>query len=161
MSVKIRKMTDAEFKDFYQWSVEHHVTELMEERGLSREAAREESVKELAEMLPDGLNTKHHHLMTIVAEGGNAGFLWTIHEETEGRKQSFLCDFAVWEQNRRKGYGSAALCLAEKVAAEAGCVESVLFVRDDNSPARALYEKCGYRVLRPKGYGKYMIKQLI
>ena len=160
MSVRIRRMTDAEFECFYQWSVEHHIAELMEELGLSRDAAREETVKEVAGMLPDGLATKHHHLMAIEAENENAGFIWTIREETEGRKQSFLCDFAIWEPKRRKGYGSAALCLAEKAAAEAGCVESVLFVRDDNSAARALYENCGYQILRQERYGKYMVKQL-
>ena len=160
MSVKIRRMTKEEFEVFYKWSVEHHAKELMEELQMSQEEAIKETIIEVAGMLPDGLNTAHNNFMTIVAEGENAGFIWTVHEEFEGRKQSFLCDFAVWESKRRKGYGEEALRLAEKNAADAGSQESVLFVRDDNDAARALYEKCGYHILRKAGYGKFMVKQL-
>ena len=162
MSATIRKMTKEEFEDFYAWSVEHHAKELIEELHMSQDEAIKQTIAEVAKMLPDGLNTKHNYLMTIVEEYSKetAGFIWTIHEETEGRKQSFICDFAIWESRRRKGYGAAALRLVENQAAEAGCVESVLFVKDDNTAAKALYRKCGYQVLRQHGYGKYMIKQL-
>lgn len=162
MSIKIRKMTNEEYVCFYRWSVEHHATELVEELHISRDEAVAESENEVAQMLPEGLNTQHNYFMAIVEEdnGENIGFAWTLHEVTEGRKQSFICDFAVWESKRRKGYGAAALRLVENQAAEAGCAESVLFVKDDNAAAEALYEKCGYQVLRQHGYGKYMIKQL-
>lgn len=162
MPVKIRSMTDSEFVIFRQWSVENHAKELMEECGISEEVAMKKAAEEVAGMLPEGLRTEHHFLMTIV--GGeseeSAGFLWTIHEETAGRKQSFLCDFAVWEPKRRMGYGTAALNLMERNAAELDCRESVLFVADHNTAARALYEKCGYRILRQAGCGKYLIKEL-
>jgi len=81
-------------------------------------------------------------------------------EETAGKKQSFVCDFVLWESKRRKGYATETLRLAERNAVEAGCQESVLFVAESNDAARALYEKCGYQILRQAGYGKYMIKQL-
>ncbi|MBR5564651.1 MAG: GNAT family N-acetyltransferase [Roseburia sp.] len=114
-------------------------------------------------MLPNGLNTEHNYLMTIVEEDSeeSAGFIWTIHEETEGKKQSFVCDFAIWESKRRRGYATETLRLVEKNAVEAGCEESMLFVADSNDVARALYEKCGYQILRQAGCGKYMIKQLL
>ena len=113
-------------------------------------------------MLPHGLNTVEHYLMTIVEEDTreNLGFIWTLREETERGKQSFLCDFAIWEARRRKGYGTAALALAEKQAGTAGCRESVLFVAEGNTGAMALYQKAGYRILRQEAYGYYMIKQL-
>ncbi len=161
MSVKIRRMTKNEFEIVYQWSVEHHAKELMEELHMSEEEAIKETIAEVAEMLPDGFNTEHNNLLMIVAENENVGFIWTLHEETEGRKQSFICDFAIWESKRRKGYGVAALYLAEKNAVEAGCHESVLYVGDDNDAARALYQKCGYEVLRQEGWGKFMVKQLL
>ena len=161
MTVEIRKMTSEEFEAFYRWSFEHHAAELMEELQLSQAEAAREAGAELAEMLPDGIHTGNNHFMTIAAEGENAGFLWTIYEETDGRRQCFLCDFAVWEPQRRKGTGEKALYLAERVAAADGRQEIVLFVRDENAAARALYEKCGYRILRQEGYGKYMIKHLV
>lgn len=162
MFVKLRRMTNEEFESFYGWSIEHQAKELMEELHISQEEAISETIKEVAEMLPDGIDTPHNHFMTIVDSDSdeNIGFVWTLHEVTEGRKQSFICDFAIWESKRRKRYASAALRLAENQAAEAGCVESVLFVKDNNTAATALYRKCGYQVLRQHRYGKYMIKQL-
>ena len=163
MSVTIRAMTSDEFRYFYQWSIDQQAKELAKERHISYEAALRTAAKEVDEMLPDGLHTKHNYLMTITEapRGESAGFLWTLHEYTAGKKQIFLCDFAIWESQRRRGYGAAALQLMEKQAINAGCQESVLFVSDDNTAARALYEKCGYRVLRQSGHGKYMMKQLV
>lgn len=163
MSVTIRAMTSDEFRYFYQWSIDQQAKELAKERHISYEAALQTAAKEVDEMLPEGLQTKENFLMTITeaSRGESAGFLWTLHEYTAGKKQSFLCDFAIWESQRRRGYGAAALQLMEKQAINAGCQESVLFVSDDNTAARALYEKCGYRVLRQSGHGKYMMKQLV
>ena len=155
-------MTPDEFRHFYQWSTAQQAAELIEEHHISYEAALQAATKEVDEMLPDGLHTKHNYLMTITEapRGESAGFLWTIHEYTAGKKQSFLCDFAIWESKRRRGYGAAALQLMEKQAIDAGCQESVLFVSDDNAATKALYEKCGYQVLRQSGCGKYMMKPL-
>ena len=163
MSVKIRPMTMCEFESFQQWSVEDHARDLMEELQISRAAAIQKARAEIAGMLPDGLHTEQNHLMTVMEAdtGEAAGFIWTLHEVTAGRKQSFLCDFAIWEPKRRRGYGAAALLLAERYAAEAGCLESVLYVSEDNAAARALYQKCGYRFLRQAGSGAYMVKQLL
>ena len=160
MSIAIRNMSQQAYEAFYRWSVEQHTAELMEQKGISREEAIKEASKELSGMLPDGLQTERNYLMSIVSGEKSIGYIWTLHEETEGKKQSFLCDFAIWEEYRRKGYGAQALRLMEEDAAQAGCVESVLFVADRNAEARMLYEKCGYRVLRQAGYGKYMIKEL-
>jgi len=161
MTIKIRKMTNREFEFFYSWSVEQHVKELTEGLHKSEKDAIKETLSEVSVMLPDGLDTDHNELMTVTADGENVGFIWTVYDEFEGRKQSFVCDFAIWEPKRRKGYGSSALSLAEKNAARAGCSEIVLFVRDTNPAARAFYEKCGYKVLRQEGDGKYMVKRLI
>ena len=162
MVVKIRSMVSDEFETVQRWSIKHHAAELMEELHMSEEEAIAEATLEFTQLLPDGIHTKHNHLMTIVeaASDETVGFIWTLHEEFQGRKQSFICDFAIWESKRRRGYAAAALYLAEKNAAEAGCQESVLFVRDDNTAARALYEKSGYIVLRQKDSGKFMKKQI-
>ena len=162
MTVTIRPMTTDEFETFYQWSLQQQAKELAEELHISEETALQDATEELTQMLPDGLLTPHNYLMTIAEADSDesAGFIWTLHEEFEGRKQSFLCDFAFWESKRRKGYATAALHLTESLAAQMGCQESVLFVSDDNEAAKALYQKSGYHVLRQKDYGKFMIKTI-
>jgi len=162
MSIRIRKMKKEEFDFFFHWSAEQNVRELMAERCLSREAAVKETEEELAKMLPMGLETPDHCLMTVEKEDTqeNLGAIWTIFEESEGKKQSFVCDFVIWEPYRRRGFAEEALRLAEEKAVEAGCRESVLFVADCNAAANALYQKSGYQLLRQADYGKYMVKQL-
>lgn len=162
MAVIIRTMTQSEFDAVCDWSVKHHAKELVKEIDISEEEAVSETIQELKYMLPDGLDTPDHYLMTIIEEssGEAVGFIWTLHEEFQERQQSFVCDFAIWEPYRRKGYATRVLALVEKAAAEAGCEESVLFVRDTNIAARALYKKCGYADFREKDYGNFMKKQI-
>ena len=162
MAVRIRPMTTEEFETFRQWSVAQQARELMEERRICHEDAIREATAEFTQMLPQGLDTDRNFLMTVTETDRNksVGFVWTLQEKTHGQQQSFLCDFAIWEPVRRKGYATAALHLVEAQAMDAGCQESVLFVSDRNEAAKALYRKCGYRVLRSSGHGAYMIKQL-
>ncbi|MBR5128342.1 MAG: hypothetical protein IKU69_07920, partial [Roseburia sp.] len=63
MSVKIRKMTNKEFENFCQWSVEDHAKELMEECRMSQAEAIMKAKEEVTQMLPNGLNTEHNYLM--------------------------------------------------------------------------------------------------
>ena len=160
MSVILRNMTAAEFAAFCDYSIQDRARELMQAGAFPHEQAMAEAQKEIAGLLPDGLHTERHQLMTIEEERTPVGFLWTLHEETNGQKQSFLCDFVIHAAYRRKGYATAALHAMEQAAAQAGCQESVLFVADANDAANALYEKCGYRFLRQLDDGKYMIKPL-
>ena len=159
MPVTIREMTDEEYAYFFRWSIQSQAKDLMEEGSCAREEALVIAETELTGILQ---GPEHQRLMTVTetASGENIGFIWMLHEQTDGRQQCFLCDFAIWEPYRRKGFGSAALALAEKDASEAGCREVVLFVVSTNAAAKALYEKSGYRQLRPKDTGMYMVKPL-
>lgn len=162
MPVKLRKMTREEFDGFYQWSIENSVKLNMERSGMSRKDAVEATEKEISEMLPDGMYTDNNHFMMIEeADGGDdVGYIWTLHEETDGKRQSFLCDFVIFEEKRRMGFATEALDAMEKQAIGADCEESVLFVEAYNHAAEALYEKCGYESFRHSDDGKYMKKQL-
>ena len=160
MTVRIRRMTGQEYEVFYRWSVEHQAQELVEEMKMSENRAMAEAEKEIEEMLPQGKDSENSQLMTIMADDENVGFIWFLYEETEGKRQCFLCDLAIWEKYRQKGFGQIAVHLMEEKAGKDGLQECVLFVRNDNQEAVKLYEKCGYHVLREHGYGRYMNKTL-
>lgn len=53
-------------------------------------------------------------------------------------------DLAVLPQFRGKGVGRALLRAAEDRARREGCCKLTLEVRDDNAPARALYQRFGF-----------------
>ena len=162
MAVTIRPMTAQEFEYFYQWSAEQYSTELAAESPITPAGAVKKAMAELSGMLPDGLHTANHQLMTVeeTLRREAVGFIWTVYEVKDGRKQCFICDFAIWEPYRRNGYATAALHLTEEQAVWADCSETVLFVADRNATAKALYQKCGYRLLRQSGRGAYLIKQI-
>ncbi len=162
MSVHMRKMTNAEFDIFCEWSVSSQTKDYMKIHGLSFESARHQAMEEIQNMLPDRLNTPEHNLMTIELSDTKevAGFIWTLQEEFNGKKQTFLCDFVILESYRRKGYATDALAIMHRYAMEAGCQEVVLFVSDHNIAAQNLYVKCGYQFLRKCDHGQYMVKSL-
>ena len=111
MPIQIRKMTDEEYDSFYRWSVDSYAKELMEDGKQSPEEAFKTAQEEAFQMLSSARETEHHHLMSIeeTIKKETVGFVWTLHEETDGKKQSFLCDFVILEPKRRQGYAMAAL----------------------------------------------------
>lgn len=162
MKIKLRKMVLQEYNDFYNYSSNNNINELMKEKDISFEEAVYQTEIELKEMLPDGLDTKNNSLMIIEeSHSRNVGFIWYLYEMTDGIQQVFLCDFIIKEKERRKGYAMAALNEMEKNAIACGCKESVLFVRKGNMPAHELYAKCGYVFLRNMDDGMFMKKKLL
>lgn len=160
MSVTLSPMTKEYYKDFYRTSLEHHALELSREGNITPEAAACTAEQELDEMLPMGMDTPGHYLMTVCSNGVPAGYLWFLTEESDGMHQAFLCDFRIEEACRRRGTGKAAMAEFQKAAAALGCAECTLFVEGCNSPARALYEKCGYGIVKEHNYGFYLKKIL-
>lgn len=162
MEIELRKMTAAEYAEFYEWSFNNHVKELVRDTNISTEEAIKQTVTEVQDMLPDGIDTEDNYLMTIVdsLNKKSIGFIWYLYEKTDGIQQSFLCDFFINEPERLNGYASKALTSMEHNASGYGCQESFLFVAKENEAARNLYAKCGYSFLRELDEGMYLKKKL-
>lgn len=162
MEIALRTMTEEEFSVFRRWSLQNQCAELMEEEHLSPEEAGKEAEAELAQMLPEGLATENQFLKVILrAEDSEpVGWIWTLREQADGILQSFLCDFVIFPFFRRRGYGMLSLLAMEAEARAAGCRESVLFVKNSNRAASALYDRGGYALLRPHSYGSFRKKAL-
>ena len=162
MSVVLRKMTREEFEVFYREGIEQLTQELIEEFHFAYQDANKQAIKEFTDILPHGLQTENNFPMAIVEEnsGDTVGLICVIHKGENDNKMSYIYSLSICEEKRRKGYASTALNLSEKKAAEAGCLVSVLFVKDSNNGARALYRKCGYQDYKQDGYGRYMLKEL-
>lgn len=63
----------------------------------------------------------------------------------QGRPLLNVHDLAVRPGSRGQGVGRALLAAAEQHAREHGCCKLTLEVQDDNTPARGLYERFGFR----------------
>lgn len=162
MEVQLREMSTDEFKIFFENSVFDYANDLVKSSNIMMDEARIQAQKEFKEMLPNGLETKDNVLRIIVdvAEQKVVGIIWYLFEMTDDIKQVFLSDFIIKEEERRKGYASAALIEMERDAQRNGCTESVIYVWKHNLSGINLYTKCGYVAFRELDDGMYLKKRI-
>ena len=160
--VEFKTMSEAEYSKFSEYSVAEYANDLMNGENLDPETALKKAGSEFNEMLADGLCTEEHFVMTIhdARNGKEVGWIWYCYEIEQDEKQAFLCDFLIFEPDRRKGYASAALAEMERRAKADGCAATALFVWNHNAPGGALYGKCGYTPEEEEDGGVRMIKRL-
>ena len=160
--IEFSKMTGEEYLKFREFSVSEYAKDLMNGEDLDHETALKNAGEEFSGMLSDGPDTEDHFVMTIrdSQSGKEVGWIWYCYETDADVKQVFLCDFLIYENERRKGYASAALAEMERRAKADGCGTAALFVWDHNGPGAALYRKCGYMPEEQKDGGVRMKKLL-
>ena len=106
----------------------------------------EEEIRASVERIMDG--TDGEFLLGAAEDAGPATgvaqirFRWSVWKTAD---DCWLEDLFVREAARRSGLGRALVeaCLAR--ARERGCRRIELDVNEENAPARALYEACGFR----------------
>lgn len=76
------------------------------------------------------------HSVYLISDNGYGG-IWCIYETAE------LIRIAA--RKPRRGIGAAIMAALIKAAAERGCERMMLEVRKSNLPARALYERFGFK----------------
>ncbi len=90
-------------------------------------------------------------LFVAEVDGQVVGFVSVLGDcrcddpEEDPTPYAFVDDLAVLSDHRGRGYGSALLRHAEEYAARCGRAALRLRVKPRNNPARALYEREGYR----------------
>lgn len=160
--VRLREMTEKEFETYVIYSYDYHVTELQKEKEITREDALREIEDGLNRMLPNKQKTLDNYLMVIERKENSAiiGYIWYIYDHRREDTYLFLCDFFIFQEDRRNGYGEETLYEMDEVARQLSCKKCVLFVKNDNMGARKLYEKCGYISRNERENGRYMDKEL-
>ncbi len=116
MEVQLREMSKEEYKIFCEHSMFDYANDVVKSSNIAMDEALIQAQAEFAETLPDGLDTKDNVLRIIIdaAEGKAVGVIWYLFEMTDGVRQVFLSDFIIKEEERRKGYASAALTEMER-----------------------------------------------
>lgn len=162
MEVQLREMSMEEFKIFSENSIFDYANDLVKSSGITMDEALIQAQREFEEMLPNGLETKDNILRVIVdvCEQKAVGIIWYLLEWTDNVKQVFVNDFVINDEERRRGYASAALTEMEQDAWRNECVESIIYVWKHNLPGFNLYTKCGHVTFRELDDGMYMKKGL-
>lgn len=139
--LELRPMTPEEFDVYMAASSEAYIHELAA-AGMSEESAREQGEQQLAELVPNGLESPGQTFFTAWVGETAVGILWLSTE----RSAAFVYDIAVHESQRRRGYGEAIMNAGARWCRDRGHPALGLNVFAHNPGARALYDKLGYVV---------------
>jgi ribosomal protein S18 acetylase RimI-like enzyme len=152
--VTLRPMTAEEFLIYLPWAKAEYADEVMQNTGISAEAAACHSEDSFRDLVPEGVNTPGHQLLvaTDPDTGERVGLLWLTTQRPRGTPAMWIYDIYVEEPLRGKGYGRRLLELAEEEARRAGLDRMELNVARDNEGARALYESMGYAEMSRQMY---------
>ena len=143
MGARLRPLREDEFEVWRRRSREGYAQEMVENGGFPEAEAREKAHADFAKLLGDGLRTPGHAVFALEDDtsGDHVGTLWLA----ERRHALAVYDVYVEEGLRGRGYGRAAMLLAEEEARRRGLGRVDLNVFARNAVARSLYRSLGYR----------------
>ena len=141
-SADVRPMTTAEYDAWVPAAIADYAAQHVAAGSRPAETSLELAHTEFAELLPEGLQTDHHHLLVAESAGERVGILW-LRIPSSG-DAAFVFDVEVETQQRGKGYGRAIMLAAESYARDRGATALRLHVFGTNTVARSLYESLGY-----------------
>ncbi len=140
-------MPEGRLEEWLTLALEHYV-ESREQAGDSHQQARARAERSMATYFPDGHPLEGHFVYDVEADGRPVGALWIgPHPQVPDGKSWWVYDIAIDEEHRRKGYGRAAMLLAEDEVRKLGGTNLGLNVFGFNSEARRLYESLGFETV--------------
>jgi ribosomal protein S18 acetylase RimI-like enzyme len=133
-----------EFDAWRATMVEAYAGDLAANGGLTPVQAQRKAESDTASLLPDGVLTPGHEILWLRDGATRVGRLWVAERTSHGAPILFVYEVAVDPQHRGRGYGRAAMLLAEEIARRHGLEEIGLNVFGGNAVARGLYRSLGY-----------------
>jgi len=142
---RLRPMTPAEFTHWRAQSIPTYAADKVRSGRWKAAESLAEAEKELAQLLPEGLQTAGHTHFTIEDQAGRSvGALWVARAERAAGPIGYIYDLVVWPEHRKKGHARRAMQALEHEAVGLGFRGLALHVFGHNRPARALYRELGY-----------------
>lgn len=144
--IRTEPMTPERFAAFFEESVARYAEENIRTGRWDASNGLAQSRAEHERLLPQGLETPHEYLRSIVeaASGERVGDLWYSHRSEGGPKQVWIFWIGIDPAHRRRGYAGEALRSVEVEARRLGSTRVGLHVFAFNTGARSLYEQLGY-----------------
>jgi ribosomal protein S18 acetylase RimI-like enzyme len=143
-TVCLRPITAGEFPAFVAVSKDGYAEDIEVHGGQTREAAQQKAEADFPAVLPLGLATPGHFIFVVEANGAPVGRLWLAERQLGGRRVLYVYDISIDPDQQGRGYGRAAMRLAEDEARARGIDRIELNVFGGNDVARGLYRSMGY-----------------
>jgi ribosomal protein S18 acetylase RimI-like enzyme len=148
MDITLRPATEEEFAGWRDRQMADYAAEIAASGSLPPEAAREKAERDTARTLSAGVNTPGQWIFRLLAGEKPVGWLWLGVAPPGGDPaMAWVYQVEVDEPMRGRGYGRAAMRLAEQEARSRGMTSVGLNVHGSNKTALSLYESLGYEVM--------------
>jgi ribosomal protein S18 acetylase RimI-like enzyme len=148
VDIRLRPLRDDEFQDFLEALRVEYVRSMVEEAGMTEEAAEDKASADQAILFPGGAQQPHHRIYVLedVGTGERAGHLFWAERQPPGSlgTRAYLYELLIDEPFRRRGLGRRALELLEAEARAEGLPGIDLNVWGGNDAARGLYRAAGF-----------------
>ena len=142
----LRPMTASEYADWVEQSITGYAADKVASGQWTPEESLELTRKEIADLLPLGLETPGNHLFAVVDSQGDAvGMLWFAVKKKFGADIAYVFDVSVRPERQREGHAARAFLALEDEARRLGLSGIALHVFGHNDAARALYARLGFR----------------
>lgn len=160
MELTLQPMNRADFEHRSVALREDYARALQVARGVSLAAARAQAARQLARLLPYGIDSERVLLRTATVGGTAVGWIWvTLPGSPGGPDPAWIHHLGVDPEHQGHGYGRAMIEAIEIELAGYRVDRLGLNVFGDNVAAIRLYESLGFRVtaqqmaksLRPPG----------
>jgi ribosomal protein S18 acetylase RimI-like enzyme len=144
MATTLRPMSEDEFAQWLPKVRDFYAQDIASNGGATEDEARRKSIEDTERLFPGGQPSADQLVFVIEADGERVGELWLCERETGLGHGLWVYDVHVEDANRGRGYGKAAMLLAEAEARRRGLDRIALNVFGGNEIARNLYRSLGY-----------------
>ena len=140
-----RPLRADDFAAWYRRVTDAYAEDIATNGLVEREAARRKAERDMAALLPSGVDTPDQAISVLEADGVAVGRLWVGRREIDGRAVLYVWDVEIHADHRGRGYGRQAMRLVEETARTRGLARIELNVFGGNHVARNLYRSLGYQ----------------
>jgi ribosomal protein S18 acetylase RimI-like enzyme len=133
--------------EFAQWLPkmrDAYAQDIASNGGAAEDEALRKAIADTERLFPGGQPSADQLVFVIEADGERVGELWVCERETGLGHGLWVYDVHVEDAYRGRGYGKAAMLLAEDEAHRRGLNVIGLNVFGGNEIARNLYRSLGY-----------------
>ncbi|HZD87736.1 MAG TPA: GNAT family N-acetyltransferase [Gaiellaceae bacterium] len=144
MTVLLRPIRDDEFADWLTRMRDGYADDMVRNGGFSAERGKAKAAADVESLFPGGQPSGEQFVFVVEAAGEPVGHLWVAERDDTIHRSLFVYELHVEERCRGRGYGKAAMLLAEEEARRRGLARIALNVFGGNAVARGLYLSLGY-----------------
>jgi ribosomal protein S18 acetylase RimI-like enzyme len=147
MSVRLEPMTPAEYDVWHDAALNDYAQQIADSGSSQQlEEAQKRANEDFARLLPDGLETKDHHIWTAFSSDEPVGTIWIHVMPDRTPVHAFVYSLDVDQAHQRRGHGQAIMEAVIEICRARGVGTMGLNVFGHNEVARRLYDRLGFQV---------------